>query len=155
MGEILKFEADRRAINITINSLDTELTKEGRSELYCNFGELFGEGIMRLERAENHDAVRAAVEPYPQYRQLFQEATYSQEKSLEDCFFEYEVGADFLVQILCNFAHVYLRVRASCVHGLVGYGPTMCVCVCVCVDCISFASRTSSGNFVNLKILWA
>jgi V-type H+-transporting ATPase subunit d len=27
MGEILRFEADRRAINITINSLDTELRK--------------------------------------------------------------------------------------------------------------------------------
>ena len=26
-----------------------------------------------------------------QYRQLFQDATYSQEKSLEDCFFEFEV----------------------------------------------------------------
>ena len=91
MGEILKFEADRRAINITINSLDTELTKEGRADLYCNFGDLYPEGISRLERAENHDAVRTAVEPYPQYRQLFQDATYSQEKSLEDCFFEYEV----------------------------------------------------------------
>eukprot|EP00960_Hanusia_phi_P030680 748788-Hanusia_phi.AAC.5 len=65
MGEILRFEADRRAINITINSLDTELTKEGRAELYCNFGDLYPEGIARLERAENHDAVRAAVEPYP------------------------------------------------------------------------------------------
>lgn len=96
MGQILKFEADRRAINITINSLDTELTKEGRAELYCSFGDLGQEGIMRLERAENHDAVRAAVEPYPSYRQLFQEATYSQEKSLEDCFFEYEVRAALL-----------------------------------------------------------
>lgn len=30
MGEILQFEADRRAINITINSFGTELKKEER-----------------------------------------------------------------------------------------------------------------------------
>jgi V-type H+-transporting ATPase subunit d len=111
MGEILKFEADRRAINITINSLDTELTKEGRSELYCGFGELYGEGIMRLERAENHDAVRAAVEPYPQYRQLFQEATYSQEKSLEDCFFEYEVRTLCFLSVSTQLLSAFFRMR--------------------------------------------
>jgi V-type H+-transporting ATPase subunit d len=37
MGEILSFEADRRAINITINSLDTELRKEDREDLYCRY----------------------------------------------------------------------------------------------------------------------
>ncbi|EKX39898.1 hypothetical protein GUITHDRAFT_96472 [Guillardia theta CCMP2712] len=122
MGEILRFEADRRAINITINSLDTELTKEGRAELYCNFGDLYPEGIARLERAENHDAVRAAVEPYPQYRQLFQEATYSQEKSLEDCFFEYEVKLNklsFEQQFQYGVFYSYLKLKEQEVRNIV------------------------------------
>lgn len=44
MGEILKFEADRRAINITLNSFGTELTKDDRSKLYPNFGNIYPEG---------------------------------------------------------------------------------------------------------------
>mmetsp|Transcript_5278 Transcript_5278/g.12726 ORF Transcript_5278/g.12726 Transcript_5278/m.12726 type:complete len:351 (+) Transcript_5278:40-1092(+) len=122
MGEILKFEADRRAINITINSLDTELTKEGRADLYCNFGELYSEGITRLERAENHDAVRSAVEPYPQYRQLFQDATYSQEKSLEDCFFEYEVRLNKLAfeqQFQYGVFYAYMKLKEQEIRNIV------------------------------------
>jgi V-type H+-transporting ATPase subunit d len=44
MGEILKFEADRRAINITLNSFGTELTKDDRAKLYPDFGWLYPEG---------------------------------------------------------------------------------------------------------------
>jgi V-type H+-transporting ATPase subunit d len=38
MGRILAFEADRRAINITINSIGTELTKEQRARLFPTIG---------------------------------------------------------------------------------------------------------------------
>ncbi|KAL1545261.1 V-type proton ATPase subunit d1 [Salvia divinorum] len=38
MSGLLVFEADRRALNITINSIGTELTREDRRKLYSNFG---------------------------------------------------------------------------------------------------------------------
>jgi V-type H+-transporting ATPase subunit d len=41
MHNILAFEADRRMMNITINSFDTELTKEQRAKLYPAIGRLF------------------------------------------------------------------------------------------------------------------
>jgi hypothetical protein len=47
---------------------------------------------MKLGKADNVDSVRAACEGYKQYRDLFQAASTSQEKSLEDCFFEHEVS---------------------------------------------------------------
>ncbi|RRT69685.1 hypothetical protein B296_00037136, partial [Ensete ventricosum] len=38
MSDLLAFEADRRAVNITINSIGTELTRDDRRKLYSNFG---------------------------------------------------------------------------------------------------------------------
>jgi len=91
MAEILKFEADRRAINITINSFGTDLSKDDRQKLYPTFGYLYPEGLAKLAKADDHDQVRAAIEPYPQYRSLFQQSGSTGEKSLEDAFFEFEV----------------------------------------------------------------
>jgi V-type H+-transporting ATPase subunit d len=64
MGEILEFEADRRAINITLNSLGTELTKDDRTRLFCNFGGLYPEGLTMLGRADDPDAVYSAMDKY-------------------------------------------------------------------------------------------
>ncbi|KAK0584541.1 hypothetical protein LWI29_014846 [Acer saccharum] len=38
MSNLLAFEAERRAVNITINSIGTELTRDDRWKLYTNFG---------------------------------------------------------------------------------------------------------------------
>ena len=44
MAEILQFEADRRSINITLNSFGTELSKQERRKLYPEFGKLYPGG---------------------------------------------------------------------------------------------------------------
>jgi V-type H+-transporting ATPase subunit d len=44
MQEILSFEADRRAINITVNSFGTELSKDERAKLYPSMGRLWPVG---------------------------------------------------------------------------------------------------------------
>jgi V-type H+-transporting ATPase subunit d len=92
MCEVLKFEADRRVINITINSFGTELAKDDRAPLFPNFGLLFPEGTEKLSKADDQDQVRAAMEFYGPYRELFTQASSSPDKSLEDAFFEYEVA---------------------------------------------------------------
>jgi len=71
MAELLEFEADRRAINITINSFGTELSKDDREKLYPNFGKLYPEGHMRLAKADEFEQVRAAVEIYPVRRRNY------------------------------------------------------------------------------------
>ena len=40
MSQILAFEADRRTINITVNSLGTGLTKDQRAKLFPTIGRL-------------------------------------------------------------------------------------------------------------------
>lgn len=37
-------QADRRALNITLNSIGTELTRDDRRKLYSNFGLLYPHG---------------------------------------------------------------------------------------------------------------
>jgi len=91
MHTLLQFEADRRSINITLNSFGTDLEKDDRPKLYPNFGLLHPEGTTKLATCDDAEQVRQAVEHIPVYRTLFNDTQYSEEKSLEDAFFEYEV----------------------------------------------------------------
>lgn len=57
MCEILAFEADRRALIITINSFDTELSKEDRARLFPRCGKLHPDGLAALARADDYEQV--------------------------------------------------------------------------------------------------
>lgn len=60
----LQFEADRRAIIITINSFGTELTKDDRAKLYPRCGKLHPDGLAALARADDYEQVKAVAEYY-------------------------------------------------------------------------------------------
>ncbi|CAG8732762.1 15181_t:CDS:2, partial [Acaulospora colombiana] len=47
------FEADRRTINITINSFGTELSKEQRAHLFPTIGNLYSAGNNALAKADD------------------------------------------------------------------------------------------------------
>lgn len=68
MSEVLEFEADRRSINVTVNSFGTELGKAERKKLYPNFGRLWPEGVLMLSRADDVEGVRIAVDGVHDYR---------------------------------------------------------------------------------------
>lgn len=107
MSEALEFEADRRSINITLNSFGTELSKQDRKKLYPNFGKLHPEGTLMLSRAEDPEGVRIAVDGVHDYRTFFDATGMGQSggsgvgnmaggagdegKSLEDMFYQKEV----------------------------------------------------------------
>jgi V-type H+-transporting ATPase subunit d len=71
MDEILSFEADRRTINITVNSLGTGLSKEQRATLFPNFGRLFPAGNNALARVDEIEQVKGVVENVVEYRDFF------------------------------------------------------------------------------------
>ncbi|KAH9936278.1 ATPase V0 complex subunit D [Fomitopsis serialis] len=74
MQRILAFEADRRSINITINSFGTELSKERRAKLFPSIGRLFPAGNNALARAEDFEQVRQGCEGVMEYRAFFESA---------------------------------------------------------------------------------
>jgi V-type H+-transporting ATPase subunit d len=57
MQEILAFEDDRRAINITINSFGSGLSKDERTKLYP-MGRLYPSGTMSLQHADVESEAR-------------------------------------------------------------------------------------------------
>merc|ERR1711874_435297 len=80
MGHILKMEADFRVLLVTMNALNTKLgggsggeesKLQDRNSLYPNFGYLYPEGTRELRKVWNEVTVRAALEPYAKYLQLF------------------------------------------------------------------------------------
>jgi len=109
MTEVLEFEADRRSINITLNSFGTELSKAERKKLYPQLGKLHPEGTLMLSRADDVEGVRIAVEMVSDYKAFFDQAGLSQpgggtggvsnmqggvggdSKSLEDMFYQKEM----------------------------------------------------------------
>lgn len=120
MGEILSFEADRRAINITLNSFGTELQKTERKKLYPSFGRLYPEGTYMLGKADDVDGVRLAVEGVGEYKGFFDQSGLGgggygqggQPKSLEDMFYAKEMElAKMVFTQQFNYAVIFAWVK--------------------------------------------
>lgn len=130
MSEVLEFEADRRSINITLNSFGTELSKAERKKLYPNFGRLHPEGTYMLSRADDVEGVRIAVDGVHDYKTMFDATgmtgggsggggvgnmaggSGSEGKSLEDMFYQKEMELSKVV-FTRQFTHavVYAWVK--------------------------------------------
>eukprot|EP00475_Leptophrys_vorax_P037059 TRINITY_DN63386_c0_g1_i1.p1 TRINITY_DN63386_c0_g1~~TRINITY_DN63386_c0_g1_i1.p1 ORF type:complete len:352 (-),score=33.85 TRINITY_DN63386_c0_g1_i1:252-1307(-) len=91
MCDLLAFEADRRAVSITINSIGTELTRDDRRKLYSSFGLLYPYGHEELAICEDFDQVRAAMEKYPPYAAIFAKLSFGESQMLDKAFYEEEV----------------------------------------------------------------
>ncbi|CAO1628324.1 unnamed protein product [Jaminaea pallidilutea] len=73
MHNLLSFEADRRTLNITLNSFGTSLTKEQRAKLFPSIGKLYPEGNNTLARADDLDQVKSVCDMVPEYKSWWKE----------------------------------------------------------------------------------
>lgn len=137
MDRILSFEADRRTINITINSFNTELTKEQRARLFPTIGRLFPAGNNALARADEIDQVRQVCENVSEYRAFFDtsasagshgnggagadDGESSMVAQLEDRFFQTEVHLNkqaFLQQFQYSVFYSYLKLKEQEIRSI-------------------------------------
>jgi len=141
MSEIIAFEADRRAINITMNSFGTDITRDEREKLLPILGRLYPEGITKLVRADDQEAVKAALEPYNEYRQMVNDSSYG-EKSLEDAFFEYETKLNrlsFEKQFHYGIFYSWIKLKEQEIRNLVWIA-----------ECISQDQKHRMNQFVQI-----
>ena len=140
MTEMLEFEADRRAINITLNSFGTELTKADRKKMYPSFGLLYPEGTYMLSKADDIEGVRIAVEGVSDYKGYFDATGLGQGsgagagnmsggaggegKSLEDMFYqkEMEISKDaFTRQFTYAIVYAWVKLREQVCRVLMSH----------------------------------
>jgi V-type H+-transporting ATPase subunit d len=133
MHRILSFEADRRTINITINSFEAGLGKEQRAKLFPTIGRLFPEGNNQLAKADEIDQVRQACETISEYRSFFDNTSSHFDSSgdnigesgaaaeLEDRFFTTEVHLNkqaFLQQFQYGVFYSYMKLKEQEIRNL-------------------------------------
>jgi V-type H+-transporting ATPase subunit d len=127
MSPILSFEADRRSLNITINSFGTSLSKDQRSKLFPSLGRLYPEGSMALARADDVDQVKAILDGVVEYRSFLEGSASAGEgqgngaASLEDHFFQYEVGLNklaFLQQFQYGVFYSFFKLKEQEIRSL-------------------------------------
>ena len=83
LNVILGFEADKRAITITVNSLGTELSRNDRGSLFPELGSLYPDGHRDLVSCNDFVQVQATMEMYLSYEGLCTGLIQTNDKPLE------------------------------------------------------------------------
>ncbi|KAI9889440.1 MAG: H(+)-transporting V0 sector ATPase subunit d [Vezdaea aestivalis] len=157
MSDVLEFEADRRAINITLNSFGTELSKQERQKLYPNFGKLYPEGTFMLSRADDIEGVRMAVDGQSDYRAFFDQTGLGQGlggpgnmeggiggdgKSLEDLFYQKEMEISknaFTRQFTYAIVYAWVKLREQEIRNITWIA-----------ECIAQNQKDRVGNYISV-----
>jgi len=137
MAEILDLEADRKAINITLNSMSEPTIMKMRDQLYPTIGRLYPASTGLCEKKMNMytskmamstevEMVRACVDAFPEYKKALEglgaDSGFESEKPLEREFDELEVklnGDSFMQQFHYGMYYAYVKLKEQEIRNIV------------------------------------
>ncbi|CAK9055891.1 V-type proton ATPase subunit d (V-ATPase subunit d) (DVA41) (V-ATPase 41 kDa accessory protein) (Vacuolar proton pump subunit d) [Durusdinium trenchii] len=134
MLNLLKARADATAINITLNSFDTQLNqintrKSQRKPLYPSMGFLYPEGTEKLSEVGDENDLASVLRTYPIYEEIFKSHQgQSNEQTIDDAFYEREVELNemaFEGQFQYAAFYSYVRLKEQEIRNLVW------ICECI------------------------
>lgn len=120
MKRLLEFEADRRAVNISLNSIGTELSREDRRGLLPEFGSFYPSATEQLARADDIEQVKQVVETFGgiDFSGVFDSSNH---KSIEDHFYQREmdlVKNAFTQQFTYSTVWSWVRAREQEIRNI-------------------------------------
>lgn len=93
MTRLLSFEADKRVINIALNSLNNpDLSPEDKASLFPEYGKLYPVYHTELAQAEEVEQIKSVVDSIGEYQDLFSDSQGAGgSKNIEDWFYLLEM----------------------------------------------------------------
>lgn len=123
MTRLLNFEADKRVINIALNSLNNpDLSPEDKSSLFPQYGKLYPVYHLELAQAEEVEQIKSIVESIGEYLDLFSDAQDSgASRNIEDWFYLLEMQYNknaFTQQFTLSTVWAWLRSKEQEVRNI-------------------------------------
>lgn len=147
MGEILQAQADRIAINITLNSFGTPLNEPAmrasdRKPLYPSIGTLYPDITDQLTEVGDESSLGSVLERSTIYRKIWEihQSEGVDSKSIDDAFYEREVMMNensFQGQMQFACFYGYVKLKEQEIRNLVW----------IC-ECILQNQREAINNFI-------
>lgn len=121
MLKLLSFEADKRVINIALNSLNNpDLTSEDKLSLFPSFGKLYPVYHSELSQVDDIEQLKLLVETVGEYKELFS-SVQDESRNIEDWFYSLEMQYNknaFTQQFTLSTVYAWLRSKEQEIRNI-------------------------------------